>query len=158
MAESNEPKKETVRIMVTPSAKPPTSSPPGRQTVRIQLPTRPPPNPPPAPEPPSPVRAAAAAMPAPMTTHSPKKETARITVLPDPPVKRAVEMKKTQPLIDLPAAEAPISKVTIASPPRPPASQPQPQMQIDDIPMPLCWGLLAVSAAVLILQIWNYLS
>ena len=161
MAESNEPKKETVRIMVTPSAKPPASSSPGRQTVRIQLPTRPPPNPPPAPEPPSPVRAAAVAMPAPapMTTHSPKKETARITVLPDPPVKRAVEMKKTQPLIDLPAAEAPISKVTVASPPRPLAPQPQQQqMRIDDIPMPLCWGLLAVSAAVLILQIWNYLS
>lgn len=162
MAESNEPKKETVRIMVTPSAKPPASASPGRQTVRIQLPTRPPPNPPPAPEPPSPVRAAAVALPAPMTTHSPKKETARITVLPDPPVKPAVEMKKTQPLIDLPAAEAPISKVTVAPSPRPPAPQPQPQpqpqMRIDDIPMPLCWGLLAISAAVLILQIWNYLS
>ena len=161
MAESNEPKKETVRIMVTPSAKPPASSAPGRQTVRIQLPTRPPPNPPPAPDSPSPVRAAAVAMPAPMPTHSPKKETARITVLPDPPIKPAVEMKKTQPLIDLPAAQAPISKVTVAPappPPQPPAPRSQPQMRIDDIPMPLCWGLLAVSAAILILQIWNYLS
>lgn len=163
MAESHEPKKETVRIMVSPSAKPATSSAPGRQTVRIQLPTRPPPNPPPAPDSPSPVRAAAAAaMPAPIPTHSPKKETARITVLPDPPVKPAVEMKKTQPLIDLPKIEPPVTRVTVASTPapapRPVAPQPATQMRIDDLPMPLCWGLLATSVAILILQIWNYLS
>jgi hypothetical protein len=35
----------------------------------------------------------------------PKKETARVTVLPDPPSRPAVQMKKTQPLIDLPAVE-----------------------------------------------------
>jgi len=162
MAESNEPKKETVRIMVSPAAKPAAASVPGRQTVRIQLPTRPPPNPPPAPDSPSPVRAAAAAaMPAPMTTHSPKKETARITVLPDPPVKPAVEMKKTQPLIDLPRAKGPVTTVNVLATPQPaprPVAQPAPQMRIDDLPMPLCWGLLATSAAILILQIWNYLS
>ncbi|HLW36331.1 MAG TPA: hypothetical protein VKS98_11800 [Chthoniobacterales bacterium] len=161
MAESHEPKKETVRIMVSPSAKPAASSVPGRQTVRIQLPTRPPPDPPPAPDSPSPVRAAAAAMPAPMTTHSPKKETARITVLPDPPVKPPVEMKKTQPLIDLPRAEGPVTKVNVVATPQPalrPVSEPAPQMRINDLPMPLCWGLLATSAAILILQIWNYLS
>ena len=162
MAESNDPKKETVRIMVSPS-KPPAASAPGRQTVRIQLPTRPPPNPPPAPEPPSPVRAAAAVMPTPMTTHSPKKETARITVLPDPPAKPAVEMKKTQALIDLPKVETPVTKVTVAPASRPapapsPIPVPEPQMGIDDLPMPLCWGLLGASAAILILQIWNYLS
>lgn len=153
MADSSEPKKETVRIMVTPSAKPAASQSPGRETVRIQLPTRPPPNPPPPSDSPSPVRAAAAAMPAPMPIHGPKKETARITVLPDPPGKPAVEMKKTQPLIDLPAAEAPVTKVTVA-----PAPSPAPKMTIDDIPMALCWALLATSATVLILQIWNYVS
>jgi hypothetical protein len=160
MAESNEPKKETVRIMVSPSAKPAASSAPGRQTVRIQLPTRPPPNPPQPPDSPSPVRAAAAAMPAPIPTHSPKKETARITVLPDPPTKPAVEMKKTQPLIDLPKVEGPVTRVTVAPasvlPPVTP--RPVPRMRIDDLPMPLCWGLLATSVAILILQIWNYLS
>jgi len=88
-------------------------------------------------------------MPAPMTTPAPKKETARITVLPDPPAKPAVQMKKTQPLIDLPAIETPSTTVTVT---------PRPQLRIDQIPMPLCWALLAASGAILILQIWNYLS
>lgn len=92
-------------------------------------------------------------MPAPITTPSPKKETARITVLPDPQPKPAVQMKKTQPLIDLPAMEAPASTVTLT-----PEPAPQPQLRIDQIPMPLCWTLVAASAAILILQIWNYLS
>ena len=91
-------------------------------------------------------------MPAPMPTPaSPKKETARITVLPDPPAKPAVQMKKTQPLIDLPKIEMPATTVTVTP-------QPLPQIAIAQIPVPLCWGLLAASAAILILQIWNYLS
>ena len=88
-----------------------------------------------------------------MTMHSPKKETTRITILPDPPAKLAVEMKKTQPLINLPAVEAPATSVTVA-----PKIEPQPVSKIDEMPTPLCWGLLGVSAAILILQIWNYLS
>ena len=98
-------------------------------------------------------------MPAPITTPSPKKETARITVLPDPQPKPAVQMKKTQPLIDLPAMEAPVSTVTLTPAPEPaPKPQPQLQLRIDQIPMPLCWTLLGASAAILILQIWNYVS
>ena len=92
-------------------------------------------------------------MPAPITTPGPKKETARITVLPDPQPKPAVQMKKTQPLIDLPVMETPATTVTLT-----PEPAPKPQLRIDQIPMPLCWTLLAVSAAILILQIWNYLS
>ena len=94
-------------------------------------------------------------MPAPVPTPSPgpKKETARITVLPDPPAKPAVQMKKTQPLINLPKIEMPATTVTVT-----PAPQATPKSAIDQVPMPLCWGLLATSAAVLILQIWNYLS
>jgi hypothetical protein len=155
MADAIEPKKETVRIKVSPSGANPQSDAPARsgETVRIHLPSRPPSNPPPTSEPPSPVRAAAAAAPAPMTTPPPKKETARITVLPDPQPKPAVEMKKTQPLIDLPRAEAPATKIIVTTPP-----QAEPIATIDQIPMPLCWALLAVSAAILILQIWNYLS
>jgi hypothetical protein len=150
MADSNEPKKETVRITVSPPGSPSSAPAESHETVRIHLPTRPPANPPTAPaDSRSPARAAAAAMPAPMTTHAPKKETARITVLPDPLAKPAVQMKKTQPLIDLPAIETPSTTVTVT---------PEPQLGIDQIPMPLCWALLAVSAAILILQIWNYLS
>jgi hypothetical protein len=156
MADSNEPKKETVRITVSPQSGSPSSSPTeGRDTVRIHLPTRPPANPPVAPtESSSPARAATAAMPAELpASASPKKETARITVLPDPPAKPAVQMKKTQPLIDLPAIEKPVAPVTVA-----PELQPASQSRIDQIPMPLCWALFGASVAILILQIWNYLS
>jgi hypothetical protein len=156
MADSNEPKKETVRITVSPPPSSPAAGPAeSRETVRIHLPTRPPANTPSAAaaDSPSPTRAAPAAMPAPITTPAPRKETARITVLPDPPPKPAVQMKKTQPLIDLPAMETPATTVTLTPEP---ALQPQPR--IDQIPMPLCWTLLAVSATILILQIWNYVS
>ena len=88
-------------------------------------------------------------MPAAIMTPAPKKETARITVLSDPPAKPAVQMKKTQPAIDLPAIETPATAVTVA---------PEPRLRIDAIPMPLCWALLAASVTILILQIWNYLS
>jgi hypothetical protein len=101
-------------------------------------------------EPSSRIRSSAAAVPAPITAHSPKKETARMTVLPNPPTKPAVEMKKTQPpLIDLPAMKTLTTRVTVA---------PQPVSGFDEMPMPLCWTLFAVSAATLLIQIWNYLS
>jgi hypothetical protein len=79
----------------------------------------------------------------------PKKETARITVLPDPPARPGVQMKKTQPLIDVPAASAPETPLTVA---------PQPRITIQQIPKPLCWALLGVSAVILIIQIWSYFS
>jgi hypothetical protein len=61
--------------------------------------------------------------------------------------------EKTQPLIVLPAVEAPATRVTVA-----PKTEPQPVSKIDQMPVSLCWGLLGASAAILILQIWNYLS
>src|SRR5881396_3677906 len=111
MENSNEPKKETVRITVSPQPiSPPPAPAESGDTVRIHLPTRPPTNPPPAPaDSPSPARGAAAAMP-------------------------AVQMKKTQPLIDLPVIETPSTTVTLT---------PRPQLGIDQMPMPLCWALLA---------------
>jgi hypothetical protein len=118
---------------------------PKKETLRIHVPTRPPSNPAPA-DSPSPPRATAV----PITTHSPKKETPRITALSNPPAKSTVERKETQPLIDWAMAEAPPTKVTVAPGPT--------STRVDEIPMPLCWGLLAASAAILILQIWNYLS
>jgi hypothetical protein len=81
----------------------------------------------------------------------PKKETARITVMPDPPKSSgSVQMKKTQPLVSMPAASAPVTPVTVASK----AATPK----VDAIPMPLCWTLLGASAVILLIQIWNYLS
>src|SRR5438874_1805226 len=155
MADSNEPKKETVHITVSSRPSSPPSQPAqSRPTVRIYLPTRPPANPPPvAGDSSYPARVAGAAMAAPMATPAPKKETARMAVLPDPQPKPAVQMKETQPLIDLQAMEAPATKVTLT-----PEPAPRPQLRIDQIPMPLCWTLLAASATTLILQIWNYVS
>ena len=52
----------------------------------------------------------------------PKKETARITVLPDPPPKPAggpVQMKKTQPLSTMPEPVAPVSPIKVDSVPVP---------------------------------------
>jgi hypothetical protein len=189
MAEPTEPKKETVRIAVTP---PPAAKPTeARDTVRITLPSRPPtsaplsPSSPPAagtapppiakplipPAPskpvqpprfiPPPVSAAAktadapSAQSSPMPTASPsmgpKKETARITVLPDPPAASSVKMKKTQPLINMPAPAVTPSAapVTVAS---------EPGTIVDSLPMGLCWGLVAVSTIVLLIQILNYIS
>ncbi len=155
MADSNEPKKETVPVNVsTPPSSPSSTPAESRETVRIHLPTRAPASPPSAPaDSPSHARAANAVMPASITTPAPKKETARITVLPDPQSKPAVQMKKTQPLIDLQAMEALPTTVTLT-----PEPAPKPQLRVDQIPMPLCWTLLAASAAILILQIWNYVS
>ena len=80
----------------------------------------------------------------------PKKEMARTTVLSDPGASPAVRMKKTQLLIDLPPVEMPVATTeTVSS---------EPQQRIDAIPMLFSWALLAASAAILILQIWNYLA
>jgi hypothetical protein len=89
-----------------------------------------------------------------MPSVGPKKETARITVLPDPPAAPHVQMKKTQPLINMPAPAVPppTTPMTVASEPE---TEP---MMIDSIPMGLCWGMLAVSAAILLIQIFNYIS
>ncbi len=80
-----------------------------------------------------------------------KKETAGITVPPAPMAKPAGQMEETQPLIDLPAMEKPATALM---------GIPESTRHgwIDRVPMPLCWTLIAISAAVLILQIWTYLS
>jgi hypothetical protein len=81
----------------------------------------------------------------------PKKETARISVLPDPPKPPgSVQMKKTQPLINMPEAKAPVTPVHVAPV--------EVKTVVDSIPKSLCWTLVGVSAAILIIQIWNYLS
>jgi hypothetical protein len=198
MADQKEPKKETVRITLPPrpAGQPAAPVARGRDTVRINMPARPPaagmPPRPPAPGgpvarpptaqtplPPAPPRpvtpppvfrsgttptTTAAALPArpsaltsaaapPGPSAGPRKETARITVLPDPPAKQAsaVQMKKTQPLVTMPEPIAQPAPITVA-----PAISVE--TVIDSIPMSLCWGLLAASAITLIIQIWNYFA
>ena len=180
-----EPKKEALRIIIPPQpTAPPAKAPSGkRDTMRINLPTRPPAssstNPPesvpkadaPAPRPPLPPQVtlrpgvshaapsagtglgAAGTMPLtvtpPTNAGSPKEDTARITALRDPPSRSGGQMNKMQPLIDMPAAGAPEAPLTVV---------PERRMAINQIPKPLCWTFLGVSATILIIQIWSYFS
>src|SRR6266487_7145622 len=147
MTEPNEPKKETTRISFPPPAaeKPPDPSTKSRDTVRIQLPLREPPGhvltePQPAvPEvpsphffqpPPPPSPSSASVMPAPdLPSTGPTKETVRIPL-------SAVQMKKTQPLVAMPEVAPQSPSVAVAP--------------VEKNPMPLLWGLLGVSAVILI--------
>ena len=176
MADSTEPKKETVRIALPPKPQPLGAE--SRDTARIHLPARPPvPRPPStqAPLPPPGPRSvgaspglATASLPetrsepkketARIAVGIPKKETARITVLPDLPAKSStaptVQMKKTQPLSRMPDTAPPSAPINVATA----ALEPERELIIDEIPMSFCWALLGVSAAILIIQIWTYLS
>jgi hypothetical protein len=156
MTEPNEPKKETTRISVAPEVaeKPPEPNMKSRDTVRIQLPLREPPvhvltEPQPAvqeggsprffqPPQPPPVPLNAAVMPAPdLPSSSPIKETVRIPL-------PTVEMRKTQQPVAMPAVAPQSSSIAV------PAEEKN--------PMPLLWLVLGVSAVILIIQIWTYLS
>ncbi|PYI76448.1 MAG: hypothetical protein DMF04_08370 [Verrucomicrobia bacterium] len=59
-------------------------------------------------------------------------------------------MSKTQPLVTL--ADAPVL------PPTPPARIAAPQPVVSTFPMAVCWALVGISAAILIIEIWNYIS
>jgi hypothetical protein len=156
MTEPNEPKKETTRIPFAPAAaeKPPDPNPKSRDTVRIQLPVRESPvhvltEPQPAvqelaspqffqsPQP-APAPVSAPVTPAPdLPSSGPIKETVRIPL-------SAVQMKKTQPLAGMPEVVPQIPSIAVAP--------------VEKNSMPLLWLLLGVSAAILIIQIWTYLS
>jgi hypothetical protein len=156
MTEPNEPKKETTRIPVTPGVaeKPPEANAKSRDTVRIQLPVREAPvhllneqqpavqkgGPPQFFQPPQPppVPLNAAVTPAPdLPSSGPIKETVRIPL-------PAVQTKKTQPLVAMPDVAPQSASIAVATKER--------------NPMPLLWLLLGVSAIILIIQIWTYLS
>ena len=156
MTEPNEPKKETTRIPVAPEVaeKPPEPNAKSRDTVRIQLPLREAPvhiltEPQPAvqeggspqffqPPQPPPVPLNAAVMPAPdLPSSGPIKETVRIPL-------PAVQAKKNQPLVAMPEVAPQGASIAVAAGER--------------NPMPLLWLLLGVSALILIIQIWTYLS
>lgn len=79
----------------------------------------------------------------------PKKETARISVLPRPVATAApaINMTKTQPLLVHPAGATPPAPVVITS---------KPLMPRETISRPLCWALFAISVVIFLIQIWNY--
>ncbi len=92
---------------------------------------------------------------------APRKETARITILPQPIVRPApaiVNMAQTQP---------PLTTLTPTPPPSatiPGAGSAQPSsptgafQMFDMVPLPICWTIFAISTVTLLIQIWNYFS
>lgn len=83
----------------------------------------------------------------------PKKETARISLVPEPAAapSGAVNMKKTQPLITAAPpirAQQPMLRPTVHAANLGDA--------LESVPLSLCWALVAVSALTFLIQIWNY--
>ena len=151
MAEPDQPKKETVRIElphppVTPPPAPPAPSVKPRETVRIQLPVRetgnaPVPSPPQsAPAAPRPLSASVRPPSIPPSL-GPKKETVRIPLTPAP---LGSAQKKTQPLIAMPNVVPQNPPIAVAP--------------VEKSSMLMYWMLLAMSALILIIQIWTYFS
>ncbi len=185
MADSNEPKKETVRITLPPpAAKPPGASNESRETVRINLPARPPSTPsgppvstaptplppnappplpwPPAPAPERPVASPAAPVNIPALAKLPDSP-------PSPPFGTSLSPKKEtariaprpDPTKPAPTVQMKKTQPLITIPETVPQSAPltvarDPVKIVDAIPKPLCWAVLGVSAVILIIQIWNY--
>src|SRR6266571_1021734 len=163
MAEPDQPKKETVRIELPhpPVTPPPDPSVKPRETVRIQLPVRetgnaPVPSSPqstpedisstnffPPPKPPAATRPLSASVRPPPIPPSlgPKKETVRIPLMPEP--SRSAQ-KKTQPLMAMPNVVPQNPPIAVAP--------------VEKSSMLMYWMLLAMSALILIIQIWTYFS
>jgi hypothetical protein len=164
MAESDQPKKETVRIQlpIPPPTKPPEPSVKPRETVRIQLPVREtgksavPSSPQtasedvsstnffPPPKPPAAARPLSGSVPPPPPVSpptGPKRETVRIPLMPEP--LRSAQ-KKTQPLIAMPNVVPQNPPIAVAP--------------VEKTSMLLYWMLLGISALILIIQIWTYFS
>jgi hypothetical protein len=162
MAEPDQPKKETVRIELPhpPVTPPPAPSVKPRETVRIQLPVRetgnaPVPSSPqsapedisstnffPPPKPPAATRLSDSVRPPSIPPSlGPKKETVRIPLTPAP---LGSAQKKTQPLMAMPDVIPQNPPIAVAP--------------VEKSPMLMYWMLLAMSALILIIQIWTYFS
>ena len=163
MAESDQPKKETVGIQlpVPPPPNTPQQTVKPRETVRIQLPVRETGNSPvpsssqsasedvsstnffPAPQPPAASRPLSGSVGPPPIPPSlgPKKETVRIPLVPEP---LQSAQKKTQPLIAMPNVVPQNPPIAVAP--------------VEKSSMLLYWMLLGISALILIIQIWTYFS
>lgn len=80
----------------------------------------------------------------------PKKETARVALVPDRKSGPVAPMSNTQSLVTPPAGRAGNLPMSIA--PLPSGNA------LDFIPMAFCWGVLGFSALLFLLQLWTYLS
>ncbi|MEP6974035.1 MAG: hypothetical protein ABI787_03965 [Spartobacteria bacterium] len=82
----------------------------------------------------------------------PRKETARIAVTPDSP------MKATVRLSNVPPAGPPAAAVVRTAPLSPPVANPPAAGLVESVPTPLYWALLGISALTLLIQLWTYFA
>ncbi len=140
---------------------PPLAPPPVRPPLSPSAARTPPPNLPPPPvirgnpstlPPPNPAAKGIYPTVAGSVESGPKKETARISLMPEAAAAPAplVNMKKTQPLMTSP----PRSISTMSMPPV--AHPANAGATVHSISLPLCWALLGLSAVTFLIQIWNY--
>jgi hypothetical protein len=184
MADPNEPKEENSHGASPPQpvAKASNADTRSRDTVRIQLPPRPPSNKVPLSsptEPSAPPKSPAASSPPPLPVFAPEPATNLPTPEPlpatPPPVSAAPdltlpELKKETARIPLmpepPARPAPAVQMKKTQPliamphitPQSASIAVAPTKEGEGITMPICWMLLGFSAVILILQIWTYFS
>ncbi len=87
-----------------------------------------------------------------------RKETARITIIPEPrpPTAPTIKMTKTQPLLTVSATSVPEVPVILTAPSEPEA-EPKASM-FERVPMPICWTIFGISTVTLLIQIWNYVA
>jgi hypothetical protein len=182
MADSNEPKKETVRIALPPQpATGPGAANQSRDTLRINLPPRLPatssdspaptapaplpPKAPPAPvsKPERPIASAAAPVNIPAVVKLPGISPSPAPAGSPSPKK---ETARVAPRLDPSAKPAPMVQMKktqplITMPESVPQTAPltvarETATIVDAIPKPLYWAVLSASAVILIIQIWNY--
>src|SRR5437899_9970369 len=152
MAGLNEPKKETVRIDLPLPTAGKALEQNRKETVRSQLPLREPMGKAP-PDAPTELQSAAESSaqdlassefsPPASVSSGPKKETVRISPVPDPAPSTG-QIENTQSVIAMPEFAPENASTALASP--------------EKSTMLLYWILLGVSALILIIQIWTYFS
>ena len=162
-----EPKKQIPRIVAPPGQETGAAAQTAKgDTVRIVLPTR---------TPVAPVRR----LPPKIVPQSPSEATTDTTILPlrPPEIISPITSPLLQPLPKPPGVEKGNAPMTtaIAAPgiklaktqplpanpvggiqPAPVIISSRPLAPLDTIPRPVCWALLAISVAIFLIQIWNY--
>lgn len=93
------------------------------------------------------------------TQAGPRKETARITILPQPatPMASTIKMAKTQPLLTVPVPQ-PQSAPVVVTPESGVETSGGSLQMLDAVPLPVCWTIFGISTVTLLIQIWNYFS
>ncbi len=134
---------------VRPPSAAPVRPPPAFDASTPALPPAPPAVAPPIPQRPG-IPLAAPEIPDRASATGPRKETARVAVTPDSPMKATVRLSNIQPSSAPPGGVVRAAPLSVASPP--------PAALVELVPATFCWALLGVSALTLLIQLWTYFS